>query len=35
MNIAVLGTGRVGSTLGARLTSRGHRVLYGSRTPTG
>ncbi|MFE2640932.1 NAD(P)-binding domain-containing protein [Streptomyces scopuliridis] len=35
MNIAVLGTGKVGSTLGARLTSRGHRVLYGSRTPTG
>ncbi|MDT0544673.1 NADPH-dependent F420 reductase [Streptomyces lonegramiae] len=35
MNIAVLGTGKVGSTLGARLTLRGHRVLYGSRTPTG
>jgi 8-hydroxy-5-deazaflavin:NADPH oxidoreductase len=35
VNIAVLGTGKVGSTLGARLTSRGHRVLYGSRTPTG
>ncbi|QBR04567.1 oxidoreductase (plasmid) [Streptomyces sp. S501] len=35
MNIAVLGTGKVGSTLGARLTSQGHRVLYGSRTPAG
>ncbi|MFF8035827.1 NADPH-dependent F420 reductase [Streptomyces sp. NPDC016626] len=35
MNIAVLGTGKVGSTLGTRLTTRGHRVLYGSRTPTG
>ncbi|MFD6287509.1 NADPH-dependent F420 reductase [Streptomyces sp. NPDC060205] len=35
MNIAVLGTGKVGSALGARLTSQGHRVLYGSRTPAG
>lgn len=34
MNIAVLGTGKVGSALGARLASTGHRVVYGSRTPS-
>jgi 8-hydroxy-5-deazaflavin:NADPH oxidoreductase len=33
MNIAVLGTGKVGSTLGARLASSGHDVVYGSRNP--
>lgn len=35
MNIAVLGTGKVGSALGTRLASTGHHVLYGSRTPSG
>lgn len=33
MNIAVLGAGKVGSTLGARLRSTGHVVVYGSRRP--
>jgi predicted dinucleotide-binding enzyme len=33
MNIAVLGTGKVGSALGARLASAGHDVVYGSRNP--
>lgn len=32
--IAVLGTGKVGSALGKKLTSAGHRVVYGSRTPS-
>jgi predicted dinucleotide-binding enzyme len=34
VNIAVLGRGKVGSALGARLASAGHRVVYGSRTPS-
>nr|WP_275942424.1 NAD(P)-binding domain-containing protein [Rhodococcus sp. MS16] len=34
MSIAILGTGKVGSALGARLASVGHHVVYGSRTPT-
>ena len=33
MNIAVLGTGKVGSALGARLASSRHDVVYGSRNP--
>ncbi|WP_410812769.1 NADPH-dependent F420 reductase [Micromonospora sp. 067-2] len=33
MNIAVLGTGKVGSALGARLAISGHHVVYGSRNP--
>jgi predicted dinucleotide-binding enzyme len=33
MNIAVLGTGKVASALGARLASSGHDVVYGSRRP--
>lgn len=33
MNIAVLGTGKVGSALGRRLTASGHDVVYGSRRP--
>jgi predicted dinucleotide-binding enzyme len=33
MRIAVIGAGRVGSTLGTRWSSAGHDVLYGVRTP--
>jgi 8-hydroxy-5-deazaflavin:NADPH oxidoreductase len=33
VNIAVLGTGRVGGTLGKRWAQRGHRVRFGSRDP--
>ena len=33
MNIAVIGTGRVGSTLGKLWGAGGHTVVYGSRTP--
>ena len=33
MNIAILGKGKVGSALGARLAAAGHAVRYGSRTP--
>lgn len=32
MNIAVIGTGKVGGTLGRRWRAAGHRVVYGSRT---
>lgn len=32
--IAVLGTGKVGAALGKKLTSAGHHVVYGSRTPS-
>ncbi|WP_199443795.1 NADPH-dependent F420 reductase [Umezawaea beigongshangensis] len=35
MNIAVLGTGKVGSALGTRLAASGHHVVHGSRTPGG
>lgn len=34
MKIAVLGTGKVGSALGAKLASAGHQVVHGSRTPS-
>lgn len=33
MQIAVLGTGVVGQTLGTALGQRGHTVAMGSRTP--
>lgn len=33
MNIAVLGTGKVGTALGNRLASAGHHVVFGSRNP--
>jgi predicted dinucleotide-binding enzyme len=33
MRIAVIGAGKVGSALGARLASTGHEVTYGSRSP--
>lgn len=33
MRIAVIGAGRVGSTLGMRWSAAGHDVLYGVRTP--
>ena len=32
--IAMIGTGRVGSSLGQRLTHLGHTVVYGSRDPS-
>ena len=33
MKIAIIGTGRVGSTVGAGLVAAGHDVVFGSRTP--
>ncbi len=33
MNIAILGTGRVGGALGAGWANRGHNVVFGSRNP--
>jgi 8-hydroxy-5-deazaflavin:NADPH oxidoreductase len=33
MNIAVIGTGKIGRTLGEALAAAGHDVRYGSRTP--
>src|SRR5687768_15381659 len=33
LQIAVLGTGRVGGTLGRRWAQQGHQVLFGSREP--
>jgi len=33
MNLGILGTGNVGSTLGRRFAEQGHSVLYGSRHP--
>ncbi|MEQ8791532.1 MAG: NADPH-dependent F420 reductase [Pirellulaceae bacterium] len=33
MKIAILGTGRVGGTLGRRWSQGGHHVVFGSRTP--
>ena len=33
MKIGILGTGRVATTLGERLISRGHTLVYGSREP--
>lgn len=35
MNISILGTGRVASTLAAALTRAGHSVILGSRDPLG
>lgn len=35
MNLGILGTGAVGSTLGRRFAEQGHSVLYGSRDPEG
>jgi len=35
MKIAVIGTGRIGSTLGQRWRAAGHEVVYGSRTGSG
>lgn len=32
MNIAILGTGMVGATVGKKLTDLGHKVMMGSRT---
>jgi hypothetical protein len=33
MNIAVIGTGNIGTTLGAALARSGHQVVFGSRHP--
>jgi len=33
MDIAILGTGRVGSALGSRWAQKGHRIFYGAREP--
>jgi predicted dinucleotide-binding enzyme len=33
MNIAIIGAGNVGKTLGTALRSKGHTVVYGSRAP--
>jgi NADPH-dependent F420 reductase len=33
MNIAILGTGRVGGALGSRWAQNGHQVIYGVRDP--
>ncbi len=33
LNITILGTGSVGSTLGRRWAQRGHRITFGSRNP--
>src|SRR5262245_66054707 len=35
MKIAVIGTGRVGGTLGGRWRAAGHEVVYGSRAGSG
>ena len=35
MKIAVLGTGRVGSTLGRRWAALGHEIVFGTRNPVG
>src|SRR5262249_8945887 len=34
VNIAVIGTGNVGGTLGRRWAANGHAVVFGSRKPT-
>lgn len=34
MTIAILGTGKMGGTLGRLFAKHGHQVVYGSRTPT-
>lgn len=33
MNIGIIGTGNIGSTLGRLWAGKGHRVFYGSRSP--
>jgi NADPH-dependent F420 reductase len=33
MEIAILGTGNVGATLGRKLAKKGHRIVFGSRKP--
>ena len=33
MQIAIIGTGSVGSTLGGRWAEKGHQVIYGTRDP--
>ncbi len=33
MNIAIIGAGNVGKTLGAALRAKGHTVSYGTRDP--
>jgi predicted dinucleotide-binding enzyme len=35
MKIAVIGTGKIGGTLGSKWRAAGHEVVYGSRTGTG
>src|SRR5215831_9012761 len=35
MKIAVIGTGRIGGTLGGRWRAAGHDIVYGSRTGSG
>ena len=35
MRIAVIGTGKIGGTLGGRWRAAGHDVVYGSRTGSG
>ena len=35
MNIAVIGSGSIGSTLGRKWARAGHSVVFGSRTPEG
>ena len=35
MKIAIIGTGRIGGTLGGRWRAAGHDVVYGSRTGSG
>ncbi len=34
MNIAIIGTGHVGSSLGTGFADKGHRVTFGSRNPS-
>ena len=33
MRIAIVGVGRVGTTLGARLHAKGHSIAFGVREP--
>ena len=35
MQISIIGTGNVGSTLGRRWAEKGHRVIFGARDPNG
>src|SRR3954470_23757438 len=34
MNVAIIGAGKVGTTLGGGLAKAGHRVVYGVRDPS-